>query len=859
MWQQNDELLDLCTIQIQSIKILTNDIFLNSHYETLMLDQLKDYCSLTYSNSKLRKYLQIKQSQENPSVEFQQSLSQIVLEQPSIDQLKQIKFKEIATLNEINLSKTQRARIKTLSFQTTQNEILQNNEPECLQIENTANNIFSMSTFYSPRHNTLGEQQFILQSTARTSEKEIAYQINSKNNLLSMQNMQKHNVVREKQNSIEDTDSENEQSQSLKEEKQNKSSVLETLNQISSQQKSLPQNLQSVSTSINSSYKVEKLQIYNTFKSINKPLLFLVIRNISIICLVTLLIFILVVFINLRTSFQLNTKNFYYISWGNNLRAERSKCLKSIFVQMILSNPLYGYSSDPNLNLYQSQILSNAAQSYNQYQQFITQLTHEKMEELNFMQILFEQYSTVFYYSLQKQANITSSGIYTLLMDFQSVFQLLIMQQYNPLTEYSVYSRFSSIASLLALIQQSQQQSVLDTFNQIYFILVILLIVMVIICTLFVIVVFPAYAFCQNYKQQIYTLFSAIDITQIREIHKNLNQSLLIICDKNTTLQQSYRKYQNSGILNKKKSISSTTKLKKFSIKIFICTTIFYIILMIYPVINLIITNNLINQQNSNQDLQGAILTTKAAFVSIITTYSLYANSALNPNKNNFQAQYSQKYKQLAQLAQQSYQNLTQIVQKQDLIQRYDQDNYNKFVFQILEKDACNPIFNNPQLVYKNLTNFNEITCKQLIDGQLSNGLLNSLSYFLNIMNNIFILHLDKESISKQQELSNYLQKYRLLDLNMASEYLQTVQDILNNFIYSNISDFFSYMNNIQIALLIYQFIVLIIANYLAFFVFFKSISRSMNQAKNSLTIIQMKYIIESPYIMSFVKKQQQI
>ncbi|KAL4453109.1 hypothetical protein ABPG74_015340 [Tetrahymena malaccensis] len=736
MWLQNDEFLDICTIQIQSIKILTKDMIFNSHYETMILDQLKDHCSLSYSINKLRRYLQIKQSQESPSVEFQQSLNYIAPEQHSTDCFKQIKQKEFVSLNELNQSKTQRVQVKTTSFQTIQNEIVQNNEPELLQIENNAHGIFSMSTFYSPRNNTMGEQQYFLQNTARTSDREIAYQISSKNNLVSMQTIQKHQILRQKQSSIKDTDSEQEQSQSLKEEKQNKSSLLETLNQIQSQQKSLPQNVQSVSTSINSSYKVEKLQVYNTFKSINKPLLFLIIRNISMICLVSLLVFILVVFIDLRTSFSINTKNFYYISWGNNLRAERSKCLKSYYVQMILSNPIYGYSDNPNLSLYQNEILSNAAQSYNKYQQFIIQLTHEKMEELRFMNYLFEQQQTTFYYNLQKQTNITTSGIYTLLMDSQTIYQLLTMQEYNPLNEYSVYSRFTSIANLLALIQKSQHN------------------------------------------------------------------------DHNMHIVYDY-------------SFSSLCFLLE------------------------------LQTQNSNQDLQGAILTTKAAFASVMTTYSLLANSILNPNKNTFQTQYSQKFKQLVQLAQSSYQNLTQIVQKQDQQQRYGQDDYDKFVFQILEKDACNPMFSYPQLFSGKFTNLNETTCNQLIDGQLSNGLLNSLSYYLNIMNNIYILHQSKE-LKKQQELSEYLQKYKLLNLNMASEYLQTIQDILNNFIYNNISDFFNYMNKIQIALLINQFIVLVTVNYMAFFVFFKSISLQMNQAKNSLTIIQMKYIIESPYIMSF-------
>ncbi|KAL4497198.1 hypothetical protein ABPG72_019518 [Tetrahymena utriculariae] len=313
-----------------------DDIFID--FQKFLILTMKQRLQISLKNTR----------QENPSVEFQQSLSHIALEQPSIDQPKQIKYKEFVSLNELTQSKIQRANIKVTSFQAIQNEIVLNNEPECLQIENTANRIFSISTFYSPINNTMGEQQYILQNTARTTDKEIAYQINSKNNLVSTQTIQKHLVLRQKQNSIEDTDSQFEQSQSQKEEKQNKSSLLE----------SLKPNFIII--------EISTLKFTISF-DVHKFILQM-----------TLLIFILAVFIDLRTSFQINTKNFYYLSWGNNLRAVRSKCLKSYYVQMILSNPIYGYSNNPDLSLFQNEIFSDAIQSYNQYQQFIIQLTHEK-------------------------------------------------------------------------------------------------------------------------------------------------------------------------------------------------------------------------------------------------------------------------------------------------------------------------------------------------------------------------------------------------------------------------------------------------------------------------------------------------
>ncbi|KAL4497199.1 hypothetical protein ABPG72_019519 [Tetrahymena utriculariae] len=211
--------------------------------------------------------------------------------------------------------------------------------------------------------------------------------------------------------------------------------------------------------------------------------------------------------------------------------------------------------------------------------------------------------------------------------------------------------------------------------------------------------------------------------------------------------------------------------------------------------------NNKKLNQSVKQQLRSlrAILTTKAAFASIMTTYSQNSNSVLNPNKNSFQTQ-------------------------------YEQDNYNKFVFQILEKDACHPIFNYPQFIEGNLTNFSEIICKQLINGQQSNGLLNSLPYFLSIVNNIYILHQGKDQIKNQQELFDYLQKYKLLNLNIASEYLHTIQDIVFQFYlqYTNNSKLFGLFCFLQINFTIDEL------------------------SQNSLTTIQMKYIIESPYIMSF-------
>ncbi|KAL4453108.1 hypothetical protein ABPG74_015339 [Tetrahymena malaccensis] len=860
LWYINDEFLDQCTIQIEMIKHLIPEMIVNSYHEQLLIEQLKKYCSLSYSAIQLRQYLQGDQFQSSQKIDqpnLIQSHAHLSLEQTTFDIFRQSKNKEFFVFNEFNQSEAQKSQSRNSKLLKIQNELLHNNDSE--NVENSANPVFSLSTFHSPRYIKNGDQNgnLMVQNTPRVTDREFLLSNHGKNNHIDIPEYQMQLQPYAKQSLMQDVDSENDKEQNQKD--YNQSSDIQTMNQNSTQRKTIMNNnIQSVSTSINSQFKGQKLQIYNTFKSIKQPYFFLMVKYLSMICLATLLILILVVFVDLKNQFDLNTTNFYYISWGNNLRVQTSKAFKSYLSANLLDQQLYGYVNDPNKQLYQNELLSNGTHAFKALQQYLSEIYSKQTSNLSFMDILTKHETNIlFSFSTTRSINITSYGVYILNINSLYLYQYVTMQKYTPLIEYNAFSNFLNIANLLSAIQSSQQQSVTNTFNQIKQEILIMLISIVSICAVFVLFVFPAYAFSQNYKQKIYSLFSTIDIIWIREMHRNLLFSISNISDKNSMQLQTIRRYQNNELLNKKKSISSTTTLSKFSIKVAFFSLILYLILIIYPIVNLVITNNLIDQQNNNQNLQGAIQTTKAAFMSTMSIYELYANSELNPNANNFQNSYQQRYTLIQQQAMQSFDQLLQVVQKQVSQNRYQQSEYDQFVFPILKSNACDPIFSYPQYVFSNLTNFDEHTCNTLIDGQLSKGLTTALLYYYNIISNVFTLHQIQDPILRQQQLQQYLQKYRLLELNTSIDYIENILNIINDFVYHNSKDFFSYMSDIQTILLLYQFGVLIAVNQFALILFFKSIQNSMNDSKNALTVLEIRYIIESPYIMSFINQQQ--
>ncbi|EAR86954.2 transmembrane protein, putative (macronuclear) [Tetrahymena thermophila SB210] len=860
LWYINDEFLDQCTIQIEMIKHLIPETIINSYHEQLLIEQLKKYCSLSYSINQLRQYLQGDQFQSSQKIDFvnqQQSYPHLSLEQTTFDIFRQSKNKELVIFNELNQSEGKKSQSRNSKLLKIQNELLHNNDSE--NVENSANHVFSLSTFHSPRFIKNGDQNgnLLVQNTPRTTDREFLLSNNGKNNHVDMPELQMQLQPYAKQSLMQDVESEHDKDQNQKDQYQ--SSDMQTMNQYSTQRKTIMNNnIQSVSTSINSQFKGQKLQIYNTFKSIKQPFFFLMVKYLSMICLATLLILILVVFVDLKKQFDLNTKNFYYISWGNNLRVQTSKIFKSYLTARLLDNDIYGYTNDPNKQLYQHEQLTNGTQAFKSLQSYLSEIINEKTINLSFMDIITEHKTNIlFSYSTTKSVNITAYGIYILYINSQYLYQYGSMKQYSPLIEYNAYSNFLNIANLLSVIQNSQQQSVTDTFNQIKLEILLMLICIVSICAVFVLFVFPAYTFSQSYKQKIYSLFSTIDIIWIREMHRNLLFCLSNISDKNSVQIQTIRRYQSSELLNKKKSISSTTTLSKFSIKIVFFSLILYVILIIYPIVNLIITNNLIDQQNNNQNLQGAIQNTKAAFMSTLSIYELYANSLLNPGEENLQKSYQERYTIILKQAMQAFDGLLQVVQKQVSQNRYQQNEYDQFLFPILKSNACDPISNYPQYVISGQTNFDQHICNTLIDGQLSKGLTTALLYYYNILNNIFLLHQIQDPVSRNQQIKQYLQKYRLLELNTSIDYIENILNIINDFVYTNSKDFFNYMTDIQTILLLYQFGVLITVNQLALILFFNSIQNTMNDSKNALTILEIRYIIESPYIMSFINQKQ--
>ncbi|EAR86958.2 PAS domain S-box protein (macronuclear) [Tetrahymena thermophila SB210] len=368
---------------------------------------------------------------------------------------------------------------------------------------------------------------------------------------------------------------------------------------------------------------------------------FMIMKIFSILSLIGIASIILQKYFELSDKFDKQIKSFEYIPWPIQMRVLISRINKDGQLNFLLNNPIF-YNSTDNKS-YQSSIFKQRMYNFSQvYKKNLENIIEEKREDLVLNQYMIQQYTNLkFYYNETYYVYIDVPIIYGMLMHSQAMFYYQLQNGAFDMAENFLFENFQNQTVTLNILQNIQEQSVSESFDDILESVKQLLIISSVVSGLFLICSYFAFYQNQKSKAKALNLISTIDPIKILQMNNSLfKSSQILLSDKiKSTFLKGYgdnsnqiKQFQVKILEKKKKLISNTNNLKLYDIKVYSIIMAVFILIMIYPITNLIITVNLINQSNSNQELQATLQKIKAQFSSNIGSFSVYLVAQLYPN-----------------------------------------------------------------------------------------------------------------------------------------------------------------------------------------------------------------------------------
>ncbi|EAR87539.2 transmembrane protein, putative (macronuclear) [Tetrahymena thermophila SB210] len=572
----------------------------------------------------------------------------------------------------------------------------------------------------------------------------------------------------------------------------------------------------------------------------------------SLISLITIILISIYFFWEIISSFNEQNKNFSYIPWTFRFRTTMSTAIKDTNLRELTQNNAL-MNGIPDVNGYHEIIVSRLSKNLQDMRGYIQQYMND--EKINFQSkqyIISTQATLLAYTTLKQYRNITEFFGYSLQMYQLIMFQFSNQIYYNGVTELNVYNNFVNITNWLSGLQNitvNSNQNYYDTINHIN---LTLLIINCSLCFFISISIIFLYGFLQQEKEKILSLIATVDYNYIRDMYFSITFSLKEIMKKNYSTNYN----QEIQFSQKKKQISQTTSLPKYKFKIILISTVFLIMVSIYPFIQYITSKGYIDQNNVNVQLINQLYSVQAQYLSNMTAHIAYILEKLLPTIRV--APISLHYARILQLQKQNgpiLQGLSNSIKNLSGNISYKESDYNSFLFQILNLNACQPFQEQQYQQYKtSQIDFN--LCNTLFNGILQQGLQISSVKLFSTFDNLIDIYNIKDDTKCKEALTNFM--IQLGSLKALDDMYQVMNNIilaLNNFVNAMNDDYFNLNYFVQEILMIYQFALFIILYIFIWIPFQQSIQKDLTKSKIILSNFEVSYLIENPYIMNFLKK----
>ncbi|KAL4499326.1 hypothetical protein ABPG72_006912 [Tetrahymena utriculariae] len=467
---------------------------------------------------------------------------------------------------------------------------------------------------------------------------------------------------------------------------------------------------------------------------------------------------------------------------------------------------------------------------------------------------------SLFYSTMQ---NTTYTLDYSLMLQSENIFSYAFLNDAQGTSERGFITNMFVLKDQLKTVYYSSKQQMYDELNNTQSQLNKLMIIIMIVLACCLIVVIPLFSFIQTKREQILKLFGTFDsqTLEIKIIQLNTlyfyNNSPLKKGSLNlkTKLNSQVVVKQKQQLFSKKQILSSTSSLPRINKTILVFTAISYCLSIIYPLLNGYITSNYTQQGKQNTQLMSNLFEIQSFILASVAQNYFCLILKGFPQKKQFNITLQvQTLQDMYTQGQDLITNLQQTIQQQQFISRYEQDLYDSFLFELLNKDVCTPLTQYQQ--YQDQQNLiPQSNCTSIRNGILNQGLQISLKKFTEVFPDMLSMYQISNSTVFSQKFTAYQASFNFAEFNTFATYLAQIISALRIFIIQNSEDYLNYMKTFQIALLIYQMIVMVLIFYFGWFSFYKYLDHQLFQTKLLLSVMDVNSLIENSYIYNYLKR----
>ncbi|KAL4465088.1 hypothetical protein ABPG73_022585 [Tetrahymena malaccensis] len=609
---------------------------------------------------------------------------------------------------------------------------------------------------------------------------------------------------------------------------------------------------------------------------LRKPNKMIVLKSIQYFGFLTLLVMIIVNIVNFvqLDTYLTNQKDDYENQdWACRIQVLLTQILGTQgIVNMVRRNPQYLQASE-NKDQLKADIKSQQQQQLKLLSNLLLEYQDNKLVSNLGNIIQNEVYNLTFAYNATR----------TIQTPFQIDYSLKVMLAYLYYVAYNQGPVYANTLQLqINLIPMNKQLDIVDdkiqgaihsTFNDLQTSLTNQQIADVVVASFFSLFFIPIYMYVQKKRQDILVLLSTFGPDKIQMMVDTVLKCELGLEKLGKLFSQSsndqqhkmqIKKYADEHFFNinsqksipieKKKNISSTTRLPIFKISLIFYATIFIIVNVIYSFAMGFALIPFIDNQLSNLEYTNEVYTIHQ-FISMLIAYRM---QTIQTNSNS----QSVIYKKYQQESNNQVQNITiqlnhfyEIINKQSSISRYESDKFNSFNNNLMQNDSCIEAQNNIQ--YLQFQGFNQTLCDSIANGVFQQGMINSIKYFSEVIRSTDSMLQTQNRTLLQQNLSNHFKQYSLSQYFYYQAYESYFIEIIREFVKQMTLNHYDYYKILNISLMIFQIFSFCISIIFIYVKFFNDCYNSILNTKKLLDVIDVQYLRDNHQYRIETKKKR--
>ncbi|EAR97185.2 transmembrane protein, putative (macronuclear) [Tetrahymena thermophila SB210] len=584
-------------------------------------------------------------------------------------------------------------------------------------------------------------------------------------------------------------------------------------------------------------------------------------------------------YVTIINAFNITQDNIQQADWPYNVLNTISQLQINSNTNSLVAQNQFQFDSPQKQSTFSSLIINRLFNIKDSFLQILLQ-----MESSNTGSSLFEimsnqpiTFQNPLYYNQTNKVGQSSTrqGYFTESINVSLLYSSIIFNQFiyrqaiSPGAKFNEYMTIINLPNFVDGIQKLENQ-----FNQIqenlntsvedklYNLLIIILVV----SASCLVIIIPVYAFIQSKKDIILNLFCTFPASQIKNMLFNIKQTYY-----SNKITQNFIKIvpveiQNFNVLNnydqsqvKKQSMSQLAKSQRFNLCLLFGLFITYLIISLYPIANTIISQQYVNQQRNDLYL----------FTSIGQLRDFVYNSAgmtaftlvmrLYPSLKAIKVQdylytidnVKQKEPSIGELMQ-------NITNQQGLIKRYNGEDYDNYFFQIFQSDVCSIILNYQEYIL-NATSFDLTTCNQIQNGFLKQGLKLSIQKYLSYIDDLTEIIYTNDTNLLQSMQNNLFNTFNITDYTYFVDYIGQTLTMQQQFIQINSNYYYTYIIQVQLALLIFQVVLMVIIFGLGWNCLIGILNEEINTTRQYIQVININDLVDNNYILNFIKNNKKI